>query len=93
MPSEMIPQERISERTEEQIVEVPVPQTTDEIAEFVKPVKQEHVQQRTVEEIAYMPVSQTQVQTCEEVKVIPREQVSQCIREHWRHKSLRNVVR
>ena len=46
VPFGRIPQEQISERIEEQIVEVPVPQITDEVAEVARPIQQERVQQR-----------------------------------------------
>ena len=45
----VIPQERISERIVEQIVDVPVPQIMEEIVEVVQIIPQERVQNRKVE--------------------------------------------
>ena len=49
--SKVIPLERSSERIEEQIVKLLVPQITDVIAELLKLIQQQSIQQRTVDEM------------------------------------------
>ena len=56
----IIPQERVQQRTVEQIVDVPVPQVVEEIVEVAKIIPQERVQQRTVEQVIDVPVPQIQ---------------------------------
>ena len=48
---QLIPQERISERIVEHIVDVPVPQMQEQIVEVIKVIPQERVSERIVEQI------------------------------------------
>merc|ERR1712032_363258 len=56
--AKIISQERVQQRTVEQVVDVPVPQVVEEIVEIAKIIPQERVQQRTVEQVVDVPVPQ-----------------------------------
>ena len=53
-----IPQEQMSKRIVEQIVDVPVPQIMEETVEAAKSIPQEGVQQRALEETVNVPTPQ-----------------------------------
>ena len=67
-----ISQERICERTGEQI-DVPPPHVMEEEAEVARLIPQEHSLQRTVDEIVEMLAPQIQEQSLEVIKVVPQE--------------------
>ena len=46
-----VPQDRIQQRTVEQIVDAPVPQAVEELAEVFRVFSQDRIQQRTLEQI------------------------------------------
>ena len=54
-----VPQERVQNRTLEQIVDFPVPRTMEAIVEVVPSLPQERVQNRTLEQIVGVPVPRT----------------------------------
>ena len=51
-----IPQERVQQRTLEQIVHVPAPQVVEEIAGVVQIIPQERVSKRIIDRIVEVPV-------------------------------------
>eukprot|EP00971_Amphidinium_carterae_P180775 3585682-Amphidinium_carterae.1 len=57
----------------EQIVDVPVPQTVEEIINVPKIIPQERVQNRTVEMVVDVPVPQTVEEIVTVPKIIPQE--------------------
>ena len=52
----LIPQERVHQRTVEQIVHVPAPQVAEEIAEVVQMIPQERISKRIIDRIVDVPV-------------------------------------
>ena len=70
---QLIPQERISERIVEHIVDVPVPQMQEQIVEVIKVIPQELVSERIVEQIVDVPVPQIVEEIVEVVQIIPLE--------------------
>ena len=64
----VIPQERISERINEQIVGVPVPEIMEEIVGVVKFVPQGRLKQHVVEQIVDVQVRQIMEETIEVMK-------------------------
>ena len=65
----LIPQERVQQRTVEQIVHIPVPQVVEEIAEVVQIIPQERVSKRIIDRIVNVPVvTQRQVPTIQTVQ-------------------------
>ena len=54
----------------EQIVDVPVPQITEETVEAAKSIPEERIQQRTLEETVSVPVPQIQEQIVAVVKAL-----------------------
>lgn len=54
--NKLIPQVRVFESIDEQIVDVSVPQIRERCVEVVKAIPLERLQQRTVEQIVHVPV-------------------------------------
>ena len=52
----LIPQERVQQRTVEQILHVPVPQVVEEIAAVVQIILQERISKRIIDRIVDVPV-------------------------------------
>ena len=83
----VIPRERVPEHVVEQIVSIPVPQTTEETleviqlapkemgetTEIVKIIPQERVQNRAVQQITDVLRPQIQEEIVEVVRLIPQE--------------------
>ena len=65
----LIPQERVQQRTVEQIVHVPVPQVAEEIAGVVQIIHRECISKRIIDRIVDVPVvMQRQVPTIQTVQ-------------------------
>ena len=65
----LFPQERVQQRTVEQIGHVPVPQVVEEIVEVVQIIPQERVSKRIIDRIFVVPVvMQRQVPTIQTVQ-------------------------
>ena len=63
----LIPQERVQQRTVEQIVHVPVPQAVEEILEVVQIILKERILERIIDRIVDVPVvMQRQVPTIQD---------------------------
>ena len=56
--SNIVAQERVRQRTVEQMVEIPVPQVVEEVEQVSKIAPQERVMQHSVEQIVEVPVPQ-----------------------------------
>ena len=52
----IIPQERIQQRTVEEMVDIAVPQVVDEFVDVLQTIHQERTSERIVVQIAYVPV-------------------------------------
>ena len=80
------PQERTSERTVEQImdVSVPVPQIQEQILEVANVIPQERISERIIEQAHDVPVPQIQEQIPEVAEIIPQRRISERIVEHTR---------
>ena len=64
-----IPQERVQQRTAEQIVDVPVPQVVDEAAGVVQIILQDRISKRIVDRFVDVPVvMQSRVLTIQTVQ-------------------------
>ena len=74
-PAEESSPERVSERSEERVVAMPVPQIMEEIVEVIQLVRQERILERIVEEIIDVPVPQVMEEITEFVKLLPQERV------------------
>eukprot|EP00971_Amphidinium_carterae_P294816 5853820-Amphidinium_carterae.1 len=61
----------------EQIVDVPVPQTVEEVVQVPRIIPQEQTVQRTVEQIVDVPVPQTVEEVVQVPRIIPQEQTVQ----------------
>ena len=71
-----IPQERMQNGTEEQILEVPVPQCRNETGEVIQIFPQDRISDRIVDQIVGgPPVQQIREQICEVIKLIPHKRV------------------
>ena len=79
-----IPTERISERTFEQLVDMPDPQIQEQIVEAAERIPQERISEHTVEQIAGVSVPQIHEQIMEVANTIPQERISERIVEHAR---------
>eukprot|EP00971_Amphidinium_carterae_P172822 3425841-Amphidinium_carterae.1 len=64
---------QVINRNVEQILDVPVPQTVEEIVNVPKIVPQERVQNRVVEQIVDVPVPQTVEEIVNVPKIVPQE--------------------
>ena len=69
--------EHVQQRSDEQIVDLPLPQITEEIVEVVRFGSREHVQQRSDEQIVELPLPQITEEIVEVVRFGSREHVQQ----------------
>ena len=72
----LVPQERIQERIEEEIIDVSDPQMTEDIVEVVKRIPEERAQNCAVEHIVDVPVPQIRKEIGEEIQCIVQERTS-----------------
>ena len=77
---EVIPQERVLHRIPEPVVDVPVPQITAKIGDFVQPVPPECTHERIVEQISVVP--QTIEKLGDFVQLVPSERIQERIVEN-----------
>ena len=77
--SSALPAERISERSVDQIVDWPVPQIEEQIAEVAKTTPQERFSKRTVVQAEDVPVPQILKEVVKAVKTVPQERISETI--------------